>query len=120
MFSIPSIEPYEAKTKADKGELIILDIREPFETSFTSVEGTHNIPLSQLNHRIEEIMALKDKEVAILCRSGSRSAQLTHYLRMQGFNKVFNITGGILKWADQVDSSVRKYATSGEQIIEMK
>ncbi len=120
MFSVPTIEPVEANEKAKKGEIVILDIREPFEVEFTSVKGSHHIPLSQFNNRIKEIMDLKEKEVAILCRSGSRSAQLTQYLRMQGFNKVYNISGGILKWADQVDSSVRKYATAGNQIIEIQ
>lgn len=119
MFSIPSIEPKEVKDQSEKGELIILDIREPFEVEFTKVPNSINIPLSQFNNRVGEIMELRDKKVAVLCRSGSRSAQLTHYLRSQGFNQIFNVQGGILKWAEQVDPSLKKYAISGNQVIEL-
>jgi adenylyltransferase/sulfurtransferase len=44
-----------------------------------------------------------------MCRSGIRSAQAVKFLREAGFNKVKNLTGGILAWADEIDPSLVKY-----------
>jgi rhodanese-related sulfurtransferase len=49
------------------------------------------------------------REVVVLCRSGGRSAQVARYLERQGFSSVWNLAGGILAWAQQVDPSLTPY-----------
>jgi len=52
----------------------------------------------------------RDKKVVVLCRSGIRSAQAIRMLEKQhGFDNLYNLKGGILAWADQIDPSIPKY-----------
>jgi adenylyltransferase/sulfurtransferase len=48
-------------------------------------------------------------EIVVHCKSGARSAKAVDFLRQSGFKRVTNLTGGILAWADRIDSSLPKY-----------
>ena len=50
----------------------------------------------------------KEKDIGVLCHHGNRSAQVTAYLKNLGYN-AFNISGGIEKWAIEVDQSLLRY-----------
>ena len=45
----------------------------------------------------------------ILCRTGSRSAMVTEFLRRNGFPNAQNLQGGIYAWNERIDTSVKKY-----------
>ena len=60
-----------------------------------------------LAERLEEID--QDQAVIVMCHSGGRSAQVANYLSSQGFPKVFNLSGGILAWSEDVDPSIPQY-----------
>ncbi len=49
------------------------------------------------------------EEIVVMCRSGTRSAYAVRLLQEAGFRKVYNLTGGILAWSDEVDPSLPKY-----------
>jgi rhodanese-related sulfurtransferase len=99
----------DLKAKLDKKEkFILLDVRETHELGISSIPGvkpTH-IPLGQIQARFAELD--KSQQVAVMCRSGGRSAQATHFLRQQGYDAV-NVAGGILAWSDRIDPSVPQY-----------
>jgi len=48
-------------------------------------------------------------EIVLFCRSGARSARAVRQLQQAGFRKLWNLEGGILAWADEVDPSKAKY-----------
>ena len=107
---IPAITPAELKARLDRGDRIsIIDVREPFEWQIGNLEahGARLIPLGQLPARAGEIDPAD--EVVLQCRSGARSAQALEYLRARGYPRLWNLEGGILAWADQVDPSIPKY-----------
>lgn len=86
----------EAKRKLDAGEATLIDVREPNEWREGHVAGAKHIPLGQLTLHTAEIP--RDREVLLLCRSGSRSALATQMLRQQGFEQARNVDGGVLAW----------------------
>ena len=51
----------------------------------------------------------KAAHIVVHCRSGGRSAKAVNAMRAAGFTNAWNVNGGILAWADQVDPSVPKY-----------
>ena len=57
--------------------------------------------------RLEEIDP--EEEIVLQCRSGSRSAQVLEFLHQRGYPRLWNLKGGLLAWADDVDPSMRKY-----------
>jgi adenylyltransferase/sulfurtransferase len=104
---VPEITPRELKARLDHGDdLFILDVREPHEYQICNLRG-HLIPLGELTRRAHELDS--SREIVAHCRSGKRSAEAVDFLRKAGFRKVFNLTGGILAWSDEVDASVPKY-----------
>ncbi|HTI34289.1 MAG TPA: rhodanese-like domain-containing protein [Miltoncostaea sp.] len=92
------IDVQEAHRRWQAGELAIIDCREEAEFDATRVEGTTLIPMSEFLARVDELP--EDTPLAILCRSGSRSAQVADYLTATGdHGEVDNIAGGIIAWA---------------------
>jgi len=105
---VPEISVEELKAKQDRGDkFVLLDVREPFEYDIASIPGSKLIPVGELPSRMSELDSAD--EIVIHCKSGVRSAKALRQLQKAGFGKLFNVEGGILAWADRVDTSVAKY-----------
>jgi len=61
----------------------IIDVRTPMEFNGGNVEGSINIPLNEVEQRLDEIRALKGPLV-LCCASGGRSGQATAFLNQMG------------------------------------
>jgi len=107
--TVQSISVKELKEKMDTSEdFLLLDVRQQDEYDFVNLDGTL-IPLGQLSQRITEIDAYKDKDVVVMCRTGSRSGQAARILVREGFQNVYNLSGGITGWSRDVDPSMPTY-----------
>ena len=104
---MPEITPRELKQRLDRGDdLFVLDVREPHEYQICNLNG-YLLPLGDLPRRVHELDS--SREIVAHCRSGKRSADAVDFLRKAGFRKIWNLKGGILAWADEVDPSMPKY-----------
>nr|HEV7954308.1 molybdopterin-synthase adenylyltransferase MoeB [Candidatus Acidoferrales bacterium] len=105
--TVPEITPRELKQRLDRGDdLFVLDVREPHEYQICNING-YLLPLGDLPRRVNELDS--SREIVAHCRSGKRSADAAEFLRKAGFRKIWNLKGGILAWADEVDPSMPKY-----------
>ena len=103
-----NLSAQEIKEKLDQGkELLILDVREPWEYQTARIEGSLLIPLGQLEKRKEELDT--EAEIVCLCHMGVRSYRAMKYLQASGFKNVKNLAGGIEAWSLKVDPSVPRY-----------
>jgi glyoxylase-like metal-dependent hydrolase (beta-lactamase superfamily II)/rhodanese-related sulfurtransferase len=82
-------------------EVQVVDVREPdeFNGPLGHLPGARLLPLGKLLERVNEIA--KPQPVVVVCRSGARSAQATLMLAKAGFDKVANLSGGMLRWRAQ-------------------
>lgn len=104
---VPEIQPEELKRKLDSGEeIFVLDVREPHEYEICNMKG-HLIPLGELPQRVNELD--RSQEIVAHCKGGVRSAKAVEFLRNAGFQNVRSLAGGIIGWADKVDSKIPKY-----------
>jgi adenylyltransferase/sulfurtransferase len=104
---VPAITVEELKQQLDaKKDIFILDVREPHEYQICNLNG-YLIPLGDLPKRVHELDS--SREIVAHCRSGVRSGKAVTFLRQAGFKKVQNLTGGILAWADKIDTTMPKY-----------
>ena len=104
---IPQLSVKDLKKRMDAGEnLFILDVREPFEYQIANIGGKL-IPQNEVPQRLAEID--RNREIIVQCKSGNRSQRIAEFLKQSGYPKVANVSGGILAWSDQIDSSVPKY-----------
>jgi adenylyltransferase/sulfurtransferase len=106
---IPQLTVEALKALQDAGEdVFVLDVREPHEYQIVNIGG-HLLPLGEVGQRIAELEAHRGREIVVHCKSGARSQRAAEFLKQAGFQKVQNLAGGILAWADKVDSSLPKY-----------
>ena len=106
---IPQVTVEQLKARIDAGDKpYILDVREPHEYDIVNI-GAQLIPLGALPERTAEIPVAKDAEIIVHCRSGARSQKASLALKAAGFTNVSNLAGGILAWADRIDTSLPKY-----------
>jgi adenylyltransferase/sulfurtransferase len=100
--------PLELKAMIDAGEDIqIIDVREPNEYNICHINA-ELIPMNEVPDHLSRIS--KDKPVVIHCRSGARSGKVIDYLEQaHGYTNLYNLKGGILAWADQIDPTMSKY-----------
>lgn len=93
---VPEIAP--EWVEENPGAVHLIDVREPheFNAELGHAPGAVLIPLGTLPQRLREIG--HDKPVAVICRSGARSARATLFLRQNGFDRVANVSGGMLRW----------------------
>ena len=105
---LPEITPARLKSRLDSGEdVFVLDVREPHEFEIAKIPGTTLIPLGSLPQHVHELDSTAD--IVVHCKSGFRSGKAQRLLKEMGFSRVTNLTGGILRWSDEVDPSVPKY-----------
>ncbi len=103
-----TVTVHELKQMIDRKEdFQLIDVREPFETEICSL-GAELIPLAEIPSRVNEIS--KDKKVIVHCRSGARSGNAIGFLEQNfGYTNLYNLTGGILAWANEIDPTMDTY-----------
>jgi len=74
----------------------LLDVRQPSEYEQGHLSGARLIPIKELPGRLDELDP--DKPVLAYCAVGGRSRAAAQYLSGQGFNQVYNLSGGIKAW----------------------
>lgn len=99
--AIRNINPIDAFNMMEEGEpLTIVDVREPteYKGDMGHIEGSLNIPLSELNRKLNEIILPRDHPIAFICATGERSLYASKYAVELGFSNPMNIRGGIVQW----------------------
>jgi molybdopterin/thiamine biosynthesis adenylyltransferase/rhodanese-related sulfurtransferase len=105
---VPAITVQELKEKMDKGDaLVLVDVREPHEIAISELPGSVKIPLGTLSSNVNKLSTADD--IVVHCRTGARSARAVQFLMSAGFRKVWNLTGGIDRWAVEIDPTVPRY-----------
>ena len=85
----------------------ILDVREDTEQDHAHVKGTIHIKLTEIAKRYSELD--KNKNVFVMCHTGTRSQTVVKWLKGQGYNHSVNVLGGIDAWAALIDRNIRRY-----------
>ena len=103
-----SITVQELKNWIDNQvEFQLIDVREPHENEICTLNGLL-IPMNDVPGRFGEFST--EQKVVVHCRSGMRSGNVIQYLEQtQGFENLYNLEGGILAWAREIDPSMPSY-----------
>jgi rhodanese-related sulfurtransferase len=80
----------------EKPDLVILDVRTVTEYEEGHIEGAINIPVQELEDRLDEIS--KKDELLVYCRTGNRSSQAVSILESSGYTKIYHMIEGITGW----------------------
>jgi len=106
--SMKEVTVQELKEMMDsKADFQLIDVREPHEYDICNLEG-ELIPMSDIPNNVDKIS--RDKKVVIHCRSGKRSGDMLLWLeKNHGFTNLYNLKGGVLAWAKEIDPEFPTY-----------
>lgn len=101
-----TVEEWADRLRGNDG-VVVLDVREPWEVELCRIGESLHIPLGQLPSAVTVLP--RDRDIAVLCHHGMRSAHATSWLRTQGFDRAINLAGGIDAWARRIDPTMKVY-----------
>ena len=107
---LPEMTPTELNDRMKRGDSVVLvDVREEQEREIADLPdwGQRWIPLGDFLARMEELD--QEEPVVLYCRSGARSGWATRQMLARGYEKVWNLQGGLLRWKQDVDPSIQAY-----------
>jgi len=105
---VPEVSVEELKAMRDRGDrFVLVDVREAHEWPISDLPDSVKIPLGTLPQSLDRLS--KDDDIVVYCRTGGRSGNAVQFLQRSGYGKARNLAGGINRWADVIDPSLRKY-----------
>jgi len=93
-----SVDPLGATDLINHQDAVVVDVRPAADYQKGHIINAVNIPSNGFANQINSLNKHKDKPIVVSCRSGSQSQAACQQLRKAGFEKVFNLRGGILAW----------------------
>jgi rhodanese-related sulfurtransferase len=103
-----SITPTQlAERLKNKEDFKFIDVREPQEYAVARIDAAELLPLTQFNEWVDTLKP--EEEIVVMCHHGIRSANVCMFLVRNGFEKVFNLEGGIDSWSLEVDETTPRY-----------
>lgn len=107
------VKPDEWNKLLDDPDVVVVDVRNDFEVSMGTFEGAINPKtksFSELPEWVRRETALRNKpKVAMFCTGGIRCEKSTAFLRSQGFDEVYHLEGGILKYLETVPEAESRW-----------
>jgi rhodanese-related sulfurtransferase len=92
-----------SERKKERAEFFLIDVREEYEYNKKRIAGVdYLVPLSDFFNKVQDIEAYKSKYIITKCKLGGRSAQAQMQLKLLGFEKVINLSGGITNYKGEV------------------
>ena len=104
------LSPLEATLLINREDAIVIDIRDPGEYAQGHVPNARHIPAGELARRSGELEKWKNQPLILCCATGARSNSALQTLRQAGFDRLYNLRGGMMEWqkAGQPTSRKRK------------
>lgn len=103
-----ALTPRQLKERLASGEdLVLLDVREQVERDLCAIEGSLHIPMGEILARKGELDPAR--ATVCVCHHGIRSAQVAGALERLGFQRMYNLSGGIERWAVEVEPGMPRY-----------
>lgn len=117
------VTPRDAKSRLVSGaDILLVDCRTPEEFALVRIPGSINVPLDQLDRRVDDITdeVKPGQQVAVICHHGVRSMRATLFLRSVGkevpeLSNAVSVAGGIDAWSLGADTTVPRYERSSGQ-----
>jgi hydroxyacylglutathione hydrolase len=99
MAELPNMTaPELARRLEAERDLVVVDVREPFEWEEGHVPGARHVPMRQVPDRFDELP--RDRPIALICRGGPRSSLVGSLLLTRGFTGLVNVWGGMTGWME--------------------
>jgi len=92
------VEASEAVRLINHEDAVVIDVRESNEYQQGHVMDALHIPVGSLNNQLKVLEKYRESPLILMCHSGHRSANACSILKKNGFEKLYNLSGGITAW----------------------
>jgi len=93
-----NVDPSGATDLINREEAVVVDVRPMADFASGHILNAINIPMNSFANQAGSLEKYKDRPIVIACRSGNQSSMACKQLRGKGFERVYNLRGGILAW----------------------
>jgi len=106
---VREIMPWDLEERLQENpDLLILDVREPYEFDAMHIAGSLSVPRGVLESACEweyeetvpELVQAREREIVVVCRSGYRSVLAAHSMQVLGYKDVVSLQTGLRGWKD--------------------
>ena len=106
---VREIYPWDLRELLDRpADVLLLDIREPYEFAAMHIEGSLHVPRGILETACElgyeetlpELVAARDRDIVVICRSGNRSVLAVYVMQQLGYRRPCSLKTGLRGWND--------------------
>ncbi len=107
--TVQEIFPWDLVEELEAGsEILVLDVREPYEYDAMHIEGSLSVPRGILESAVEwgyeetlpELVEARDRRIVVVCRSGNRSLLAAKTMTIMGYTDASNLKTGLRGWND--------------------
>jgi len=102
---IEMVDPHTAQRWIERGEAMLVDVREPQEFAMEHIAGAESVPLSAFDPA--RLPAAPDKRMLLMCASGVRCGMAALVLLRAGHTNVYRMAGGLMAWKSSGGAVVR-------------
>lgn len=95
-----ALQPNDTVAKINREKAVIIDVREPEEYVKGHLTNAKNIPLSQLDERLPQVVKNKALPVIMVCDKGARAVRAQQQAKKLGFEKAEALAGGMKAWRE--------------------
>lgn len=95
---IRKVTPLDATQMINREEALVLDVRGEAEFNEGHILNSLHIPMKYLSDQMRKMEKHRSRPIITVCRTGQQSAGASAVLRKHGFERVYNLSGGILAW----------------------
>jgi len=105
---VRELEPASLAARLAAGDpLVVIDVREPWEWNTARLAMARHIPLNTFARAAAELEP--SDEIVLYCHHGMRSLAAANYLAAHGFTRLWNLSGGIDRFAIEGDPTIPRY-----------
>ena len=107
--AVQEIMPWDLVARMEENlDLLIVDVREPYEFDALHIKGSINVPRGILESACEwdyedtvpELVKARTREIVVVCRSGHRSVLAVHTMHLLGYEQAISLRTGLRGWND--------------------
>jgi rhodanese-related sulfurtransferase len=98
IMGIAQLEPMDVTRRLNNDNAAIIDLRSESDFKTGHIIHSMNIPDSEISGRKKELDKLKSRPLILYCQTGATSTRVVRQLKMEGFEDVSSLKGGVLNW----------------------
>jgi len=113
--NVDELFPWDLEEEMNsKADILLLDIREPYEFDAMHIEGAISVPRGILEtacdydyeETVPALVEAREREIVVICRSGKRSVLAADVMQQMGYTRVRSLKTGMRGWSDYEQAMV--------------